>query len=180
MNKVLFLMRCMEIILLSGHIQTLVAGTNRLVQVECDLVHRADASEMQFGTVVFYFEREPVVNCVPNRVPCDQMIFFFPQTTCSRDMHAALAKTFGSHEGGFISLRCEHVKKPVEGMQLTVLCNDAKVVVDRMQVRSLQLKPGIMFNFYNKELLNTVKNKTKSLLRLSYAHGCVYWPYLFG
>lgn len=180
MNKIFSMASGIEFMVLILFVQCLAAGTNRLLHVESDLAHKADANEMQFGTVTLYFEREPVVNSPVSKGSCDQVVFFFPQTTCPRDMQATLAKTFGSRsEGDYISLRCEHVKKPIEGIQLTVLCNDAKVVIDRTQVRSFQLKPGIMFNFYNKELLNTVKNKTKSLLYLSYVHSCVYWPYLF-
>lgn len=148
--------------------QALAKGVlNKVVRVECDVTHKDDPLKMQFGRVTFYFENEPLVNYMPQREEKSSMVFFFPQATITKEMHAAFLQAFNK-EGGFFSLHCEKIKKPIEGIRFAIDYDAHKVVIDKNSFRSSNLEPGVAFSFYNKALLNRLKNQTKGVLNISY------------
>lgn len=151
---------------------------NKVLRVECDVAHRDDLLKMQLGRVTFYFEQEPLVNCMPHREEKNSMVFFFPQATISKEMHAAFLHALSKEEGGFFTVHCEKVKKPIEGIRLAINYDAHKVVIDKNSFRSSNLEPGVAFSFYNKVLLDRLKNQTKGVLNITYQDTRGYYTFL--
>jgi len=134
------------------------------------MTHVKDTSRMQFGTVIFYFEHDPIVNYIPSRNKQDSLVFFFPQIAMPASVYHALSHALKIHKNDCIDIQCHRVYKPIEGMELVILYDPDTVIVDRKMLRSSRLEPGVSFNFYNKQLIETLKNKSKGVLNISYRY----------
>lgn len=159
---------------------------NKIIKIESDLgstlagaatnvtnsPNPTNPLKMQLGMLAFYFEKEPMVHFIPDRTKKNSMLFFFPQTTISKDLYNSFMSTIDAHNQAqnqdSFTIQCEKVKKPIEGIRLIINYDTHSVIVDKKMVRSRALEPGVVFNFYNKKLLDNLKNKTKSVLNVSY------------
>lgn len=164
-----FLISCL-VINLCGVVLCIESGLpNKVVRIDCDLTHKTDPHTMQLGKMTFYFERDPIVNYMPSKEENDSMVFFFPQATISKDIHTSLMRACSTtQKDNCFAVHCEKVKKPIEGVRLVFSYDAGKVAIDKKSARSLQLEPGVVFSFYNKNLLDKIKNQTKSILNVSY------------
>lgn len=164
-----FFITCAVINLFCAVLQAKSGLSNKVVRVDCDLTHQADPHTMQLGKMTFYFEREPIVNCMPSKEESNSMVFFFPQASIAKDIHASLMRACSTaQKDNCLTVQCEKVKKPIEGIRLVFTYDAAKVAIDKKTARSLLLEPGVAFSFYNKNLIDRIKNQTKSILNISY------------
>jgi len=113
---------------------------------------------IELGTVIFYFSQKPIVNFVPERSQDKkqaQKIFIFPK--------AVLKNSYNSQGAGY-SLKIESIKLPIEGVKLSITYDPNIVDFDYNVFESIANEKGVVFNFYNKQLIEKIKNKEDSVL----------------
>ncbi len=149
----------------------IMVAVERMNQLNKIFHHKGDlqdaAPQLELGNLVFYFARAPKIDIIPASRADDleRRIFFFPYTQVkSGDVEKMISALNGSL-GSTYSVRIEIVNKPIEGVRLVVSYNPAEVDMSYDTFDSISMQKGIVFRFYNKEILEQLRNKGRPILR---------------
>jgi N-acetylmuramoyl-L-alanine amidase len=125
---------------------------------------------IELGSLILYFSERPVIHTLPHEKSAQhKVVFFIPQVEIK---DAALRKTLTKvhrEQAGNFHITLEEAKTPVKGMTLTLSFDPEKVAYSYDSFDSISLSPGVVFTFYNRALIQTLKTKSadKGLLRMA-------------
>jgi len=122
---------------------------------------------LELGSVVFYFSKKPIVNFVPERnsdAKNIKKVFIFPKATLKGNYCQTNVKKINDSYGVGYSLKIEPIKLPIEGVKLSITYDPTIVKIDYKTFESIGDQQGVIFSFYNKRVINRIKNKEYSVL----------------
>lgn len=132
-------------------------------------------NNLELGNLVFYFDSKPVINFIPERDQKNinpdgktQKTFIFPYAQIKDDK---LIKKVNSETGKGYKLKVERVNTPIKGLKVTLLY-DESVFLDYKFFDSISGHKGIVFNFYNKNLIDKLKNLDDRVLKTVCSKNC--------
>lgn len=141
----------------------------------CKVYHHRNANAqtgIELGSVVLYFENKPTMQLLPERVSEDSKsdtahyTFFLPQAhiqdAACQQMIARLHKT---SPGSSYNVQLQAVSNPRPGIKLIVAYDTNRVNFSYDHYEADGQQRGLIFRFYNKELLQKVGAKGTVLLR---------------
>lgn len=148
----------------------MMGATVRVNQLNKIFHHKGDAkdvSQLELGKLVFYFAHAPKLDIIPVSRAADRerRIFFFPYTNVKADKVEKMIDALNSLSGSQYNIRIETVDKPVKGVRLTLSYDPAKIGMSYDTFDSISRQKGIVFHFYNKEILEQLRTKGKPILR---------------
>jgi len=128
---------------------------------------KAGGNPLELGNVVFYFSEKPIVNFVPERKSKEKKgkkVFIFPKAGLKSKICQNSVKQINTVSGVGYSLKIEKVTLPIEGVKLSITYDPGSVKIDYKMFESVANKQGVIFSFYNKKLINKIKNKENNVL----------------
>lgn len=145
------------------------AGINSLSNDnELHLTNKALDYSLELGNLVFYFEDKPVVNFVPEREKNINMtgmaskIFIFPYAQVKDEK---LFKKTNTETGCGYKLKIERVSSPIKGIKVTFFYDVNTISFDYKFFDSIGNYKGVVFNFYNKNLIEKLKSLDDKILK---------------
>jgi len=128
----------------------------------------SDYDNLELGNVVFYFAQKPIVNFVPERnihdVKNSTKVFIFPKAILKNSSCFSSVKKVNDSFGLGYSLKIEKITVPIEGLKLSITYDSDRVEINYKTFESIANEQGVIFNFYNKQLINKIKNKEDNVL----------------
>lgn len=125
------------------------------------------SGHITLGTVIFYFSKKPIVSFVPERgqdVDKTQKVFIFPKTTVKNSYCKSSIREVNNTFGKGYSMKIEQIKLPIDGVKVSILYNPKIVDFNYKIFESVADKKGVVFNFYNKKLIDKIKSKDDNVL----------------
>ncbi len=129
--------------------------------------------EGTFGDkVVLYFAQEPIVNQVADRpynkkiTDQQQVAFFFPLAKVANAQVQKLIDKINAAQRPFYTVHIEQVSKPLEGIKVTLTYSPATILFEYEKFNAIHTHKGIAFQFYSKDKLNEIHQKTDGILKL--------------
>lgn len=133
---------------------------------------KGTAQNLELGNLVFYFENKPIVNFVPDREKSDNTsgissgmaskVFIFPYSQIKDEK---LVSKINNDTGLGYKLKIERVTSPVKGVKITFLYDLSAVAFDYKFFDSIGNHKGVVFSFYNKNLIEKLKNLDDRILK---------------
>ena len=131
--------------------------------------HSADAmGSMELGNVVFYFAKKPRVSLLPIRdygaknVEKITQVFIFPYAEIRNN--SIVKQINGKHTDAY-ALKIEKIDTPVKGIRFSFTYNPQKVSFNYAFFDAISNYKGVVFNFYNKNLLDKLNDNSDAVLR---------------
>jgi len=137
---------------------------------------------IELATLTLYFDRKPLVNCIPTlttqksfelssqqELPrVDQLrqeaVYFFPLSSVP---HGEVKKSFdllNAVKNKYYSLRIDQVSAPVAGVKLTITYNSDQVQVGHDILQTYDRVYCVVFRIYSRGLLDAIEKKEQALL----------------
>lgn len=132
------------------------ADQNKLTKVLHHTNDDAQSSNIELGTLFFYFEKEPLYRVVPNQNK-DTFVFEFSNIAPDSPESAAMIKKVNSSKAPHYTVKIEREKAPVNGLRVVLKFNPDVIGVAVDHTPSIRMEKGVVFHFHNKELLNKIK-----------------------
>lgn len=132
------------------------ADQNKLTKVFHHTNDDAKSTNIELGTLFFYFDREPVYRVVPNQAK-DKLVFEFSDIAPDSAETAAMIKKVNSSKAPHYSITIERAKAPVNGLRVVMKFNPDLIGVTIDHSPSIRMEKGVIFHLHNKELLKTIK-----------------------
>ncbi|MFC1842272.1 hypothetical protein ACFLYU_01305 [Candidatus Dependentiae bacterium] len=160
------------VILLVGCAFTVYARTlNQIIKIShhkgVNLKVSSDKSgDIQLGNVIFYFSQKPIVNFVPEREKGGKTVkkvFIFPYAEIK---DKKWVQKINDERLNAYKLNIEKINKPIKGVKFTFTYNPQEVVFDYKFFDSMSDCKGVVFNFYNKNIVNKLKYLDDRVLRI--------------
>lgn len=143
--------------------------SNNSYDNELKLVNQVPDYNLELGNLVFYFENKPIINFVPEREKninvnggMASKIFIFPYAQIKDEK---LLKKSNTEIGCGYKLKIERVSNPIKGVKVTFFYDLNAVAFDYKFFDSISNYKGVVFNFYNKNLIEKLKNLDDKILR---------------
>ena len=134
---------------------------------------------IELGSVVFYFSQKPEVNTLQSadkkrNATQEKVVLFFPKAKGISDEVKDMIQHFNNVKGLHYTTRLEWVKKPTDGLMLTITYDPQEVSMKYATFDTIGGKrpqPGIIFHFYNQALVNNIQQKAvdRGLLNVAFA-----------
>ncbi len=145
--------------------------TPRTVLQACECWESADDRALQVGKVILRFSENPMIHPLPSTIYTkrNNHIFFIPTGEISDEaLRNFMAQVKNQeHKWYSISISCE--KKPIAGIKVVFTYDPEKVSIEHKAFNTLGTEKGVMFRLYNKALVDFLKSKERSLLRVAMA-----------
>jgi N-acetylmuramoyl-L-alanine amidase len=131
--------------------------------------------------VVCYFDHEPLCNFMPETEKKGDEIgrckanFFLPLTSLANNEARQMMQKVNNTIRNNYSIQMAEVKKPVNGIQVTIEYNPEKVTCDYSSCDTITMQKGLVFSFHNKPNLDEINEKTNFVLKYA-AHKPVRSP----
>lgn len=124
---------------------------------------------LELGKVVFYFSRDPIVNertkKIDDKHAATKAVFFFPTIDVKSAECKQMIKRLNKIQSPSYTIKVVIVEKPEKGISLIITYNAERVDFSYSSFESIGLQKGIVFTFYNKALINQLKNANSTILR---------------
>ena len=148
---------------------TLLFGAQTQNEMTRVFYHQSHMSDK----LVCYFTQDPVCNRLPSKSKEGSeskavMQFFMPMTVETAEAKTMIKK-IQAQKKPYYSVTFDEVTKPIKGVALTIQYNPQKIVCNYEAFDAINTHKGVIFSFHNKDLLQTLKLKTDSLLQCAYA-----------
>ncbi len=131
--------------------------------------HQNGAKEghyLEAGNLILYFTKKPVVNLLKTdqKNTYEERTFFFPQVMLKRkELKTEIERM--NREYGNYTIHVVLVKKPMNGVQISVRYDRHKIALAYEEFESIGLKNCVIFRLYNKEVIKKLRsNKNKPVL----------------
>lgn len=114
-----------------------------------------------------YFAKEPVCNSVPQKGVTEKngtwqrLHFLFPMTKIETTECLQMIKAISSKQEQSYSIAIHEVTAPIQGVLITVRYDTAVFGFEYEKFTSIQQQQGLVFTFYNKKVLQQLKNSAK-------------------
>jgi N-acetylmuramoyl-L-alanine amidase len=121
---------------------------------------------IELGKVVFYFSQQPrMEKSVQAQGTRGELTVFFPNTELSAEAQKILS-SFNGQKQPWYGVKLELVHAPVPGVRFLVHYDAAHVDVDSPEFfDSIGLQKGVIFRFYDKEMLKKIGKHYKGMLQ---------------
>jgi len=176
-----YLIGLFTLLLLCG--SSLYAANNGPIKLNSAFHHRINNGQkntaediinnsFELGSITLYFDQKPLFNAIPQRnagAKYKQAYFLFPQVAIGNNKCKQMIQHINDQSGLFYTVSLQEVKKPTQGLMLTINYEPEKVHFVFGQLHSMQRKKGVLFKFYNVALLKKVNKLSPTLLRTAYA-----------
>lgn len=139
--------------------------------------HKAFGSQvahLELGNLVLYFDKEPAVQSLAKKQTAqeEKRVLLLPAIrVVDAEMRALIEGV--NRSGGPYTLEIKEVSKPNQGLQISISFNPAKIGMSYEKFESIGLQKGLVFRFYNKELLDKIELSSKPILQTAYRSSVV-------
>ncbi len=137
-------------------------------QIEKVFFHPGGKSKgpsIDIGQLVFYFPKRQMVNQLSEKIMADgnktERIYLMPYATIDKFL---IDKISAIDVDGLL-VRAQEVTKPTIGLQVQLIFDPQKIQIAQHEFDTIGLKKGIVFAFYNKQVLNKLESKQDHLLQ---------------
>lgn len=139
-------------------------------QVAVDTKNDKTLLPIELGKVVFYFSKNPAVEKIQkdSAVKEKNVAFFFPMAEVNSGECKSMIKRINSAQGPFYTIKLAIVNRPQKGVTLTIQYNEEKIAFSYASFESIGLQKGLVFTFYNKTLIQRLKNTNDAILRTAF------------
>lgn len=128
--------------------------------------HKRGENNLEIGSLALYFAQIPKIQMLkPLKVSEEQeeRTFVFKSTSISASELEKVTRDALQQAGDTYSVRVENVSK--DGLvKLTVSYNPQKIDIQYDSFESVGKEKGLVFRFFNKPLINSLKQKNRSIL----------------
>ena len=128
--------------------------------------HRRAQNNIEIGSVAFYFASNPQLQALnPKTVGADELerVFVFKATRCSVPEIQKMVQNVNGTSDTPYTLKIEQEHKD-NTVKFVVRYNPHKVDVQYDSFESVKHDKGVVFRFYNKEMLQKIKEKNCTIL----------------
>lgn len=145
------------------------APAPRTMLQTCEFWVNPDENGLQLGKVVMHFSENPMVNPLPSTLYTkkNDHIFFIPTADISDEQLRTIMETAKSNNNKWYSLSISREQKPIAGIKVVFSYDPALVSIDHRLFNTLGTEKGVMFRLYNKPMVDALKVKERSLLRVA-------------
>lgn len=138
------------------------------------IVHDSEKNKIpsiELGMIVFYFSQEALIKELPakNHLNQTNITFFFPLVNIPSAEVRQMITQLQNVKNPLYSIRIQETKNP-NGLEVIIGYNSDKVIFNYELFDAITLHKGVVFHFYNKALLDTMKNKLNNGSILRTAH----------
>lgn len=131
-------------------------ATNKLVKAEHHTNNDVQPLNIELGTLVFYFERDPVYKMIENQSK-GKLVFEFSDIASDADS-AAMIAAINASKAPHYTIKIERMKKPTNGLRVVLSFNPDKIGVVVKNFPTIRMEKGVVFHVQNKELLSQLKS----------------------
>lgn len=131
-------------------------------QMASDTSASAAHASIELGSLVCYFSVAPMINSLSKNQKNKQqedLVFFFPKTSISSSEAKAAIKSLNANKQSLYTIRFEEVTAPTQGIKLYLAFDPAKVSLKYDVFDSIGLQKGVVFRFFNQQLLKELSGK---------------------
>ncbi len=119
---------------------------------------------IDIGQLVFYFSKRQMVNQLSEKNVAGgkkERIYLMPGARVDK----SLIDRVGAITVDGLLVRTQEVTQPTSGVQVQLIFDPQKIQIAQQEFDTIGLKKGIVFSFYNKQVLKRLENKQDHLLR---------------
>lgn len=129
----------------------------------------SDDTALQVGKVVLNFSENPMVHPLPSTIYTkkNDHVFFIPTADISDDQLRAITEVAKNNNNKWYSFSISREQKPIAGIKVVFTYDPEKVSLDHQLFNTLGTQKGVMFRLYNKSMVDALKIKERSLLRVA-------------
>ena len=121
--------------------------------------------------VVCCFDKEPICNFMPQADTQDNLharqkaVFFLPMTSLANAEAKQMMQKVNGTKRNHYSIQIAEVTKPVKGVKIQISYDPDKITCDYASCDTITIQKGLVFSFHNKQMLNTIRDKTNFVLQ---------------
>jgi len=126
--------------------------------------------QLELGSFIFYFSKKPIVNLVPVRemdIGFKKLSFVFPKAKFKDSDCGKVINDINNINSFDFNLKISKIEKPIDGIKLVVTYDPNKVAFNYDFFDPINFKGGIVFKFYNKNLMDNIKNQNDAVLQVA-------------
>lgn len=123
---------------------------------------KSTPSSIELGSLVCYFSTMPIINSLSKpqkNMLQENLVFFFPKTSIASSEAKNTIKKLHALDQAAYKIRFEEVQIPTQGLKLSVSFDPQKVSMKYDLFDSIGLQKGIVFRFFNQQVLKELNNK---------------------
>lgn len=134
-----------------------------------EMKHSGKGDSLEIGKMILHFSHAPTINSLPSTTNKSKHhhIFFIPASDVSSDEVRFMMQALNRKKNDWFRISLTVEKKPVPGIKVVVECDPEKVLIEHDAFDTLGMHTGVTFTLYNKKMLDVLKTKQRSLLRLA-------------
>lgn len=151
---------------------------NTCILQSCDCWAAQDDISLEVGKVLLHFSDNPMVLPLPSTVQASRNndIFFISDADISPDALQSLKEVAKRNSNKWYSISISHEKKPIhvqgakkliQGIKVVFTYDPEKIEIKYSPFDTLGMHKGVWFRLYNKAIVNQLKAKERTLLRLT-------------
>lgn len=135
---------------------------NKIYHHEMADVVQSKNEGIELGSLVCYFSAAPVLNSLTNNQKNKQsqeLVFFFPKTSIASSEAKTAMKSLNANKRLLYGIHFEEVVAPTQGIKLFLTFDSEKVSLKYDVFDSIGLQKGVVFRFYNQQVLKELNSK---------------------
>jgi|SRR5579872_4245997 len=158
----------------SGALADTPSGGNEIKRIFHHKAFGAHPASLELGNLVLYFDREPAIQSLTKQQTAqeEKRVLFLPAIKVGDGEMRSLINGVNQSKGPY-TLDIKEVSKPSPGLLITIVFNPSKIGMSFEKFESIGLQKGIVFRFYNKELLDKIELSSKPILQTAYRSSVV-------
>jgi len=128
-----------------------------------------DSGVIEVAKLVFYFAKDPEVRLLSDKLVKGrkQLTFLIPSTQIKNKECINMLEMLRAQKNLLYTINLEPVAGPAEGLNLSILFDPDAIEVTYDTFDSISLYKGLVFTFYDKRLLEKMKDKSNPLIRMA-------------
>jgi hypothetical protein len=135
----------------------------------CECVAAQDECSLELGKVSLHFSNNPMIQPLPSTsyTAKNSHIFFIPAADVSARELGAMMDVVKKNSNKWYSISLSLEKKPIVGIKVVFTFDPEVVAMEHQSFDILGTQQGVSFRFYNKSMINALRLKERSLLRVT-------------
>ncbi len=124
---------------------------------------------LEVGGVIMQFSENPMVHELPSTIHTkkNDHVFFIPTANVEDDELRVITEIVKKNNNKWYSLSISREQKPIPGIKVVFNYDPAKVSMDYHMFNTLGTAKGVEFRLSNKSMVEALKVKERSLLRVA-------------
>lgn len=115
----------------------------------------ANSRNVEIGSLVFYFDREPVVT-MGNTKQKDTFVFDLPNVSIESPEVKQMIASVNQSKVPHYSISIARVKSPVNGLRIVMKFNPDQIGVSLEQFPTIRMERGLIVHLHNKKMLHQI------------------------